>query len=69
MRSGKVLDMVNKAEAHFGLGEWTSIKKHSLCQQLQHEEWMMTAFVQQREKLRLLLRQHGHLMNPAWREE
>ena len=60
---------VNRAESHFGLGEFDKYKiAVEEAKAIPHETWMMTSFAEQVVKLRNLLRKHGHLMNPAWKE-
>jgi hypothetical protein len=60
---------VNKAEAYFGLGEMDNYKKAlETAQAIEHTDWMIKAFEEQRETLGALLKKHGHLMNPAWKE-
>jgi hypothetical protein len=62
--------MVNKAEAHFGLGEMDNYRVAvTTAEALHHEPWMMKAFTDQLDKLRLLLREHGQSLNPAWKED
>ena len=61
---------VNKAEAHFGLGEIEAYKEaKTKAQSIKHADWMMKAFTDEVEKLRILLRKYGDLLNPAWQEK
>ncbi len=61
---------INRAEAHFGLGNFDAFKKSRAdAQQLEHSTWMMEAFDLQIEKLRKLLQAKSDLLNPAWVEE
>ncbi|MGN6436242.1 MAG: TRAFs-binding domain-containing protein [Agriterribacter sp.] len=47
---------VNKAEAHYGLGEMMEYEKAAATAQLiKHEDWMMESFKRQLEKLSLLV--------------
>lgn len=72
----KVLDdeqrfwiQVNKAEAHFGLGEMTAYAE--ACERaggIPHHDWMMKAFTEEIDKLRLLMQQYGHLLPGGWKE-
>lgn len=59
--------LVNKAEAHFGLGQLEEYKKaRTEARAIEHASWMMNSFDQQVNKLRKLLEKHGHLLNPPW---
>ncbi|HEV7330040.1 MAG TPA: tetratricopeptide repeat-containing protein [Flavisolibacter sp.] len=61
--------LVNRAEAHFGLGEMDAYNEAKLqASQLPHEPWMMASFEDQVEKLRVVLQKHGHLLQPVWME-
>lgn len=61
---------VNKAEAHFALGEFEAYGKAvAAARQIDHKPWMMESFEEQVGKLRVLLERNGHLLNPAWREK
>ncbi len=61
---------VNKAEAHFALGEFEEYEKAVAAAKLiDHKPWMMESFEEQVGKLRVLLQINGYLMNPAWKEK
>lgn len=61
---------VNKAEAHFGLGEFDEYKRLvEEAKTMAHKPWMMESFEQQVSKLRVLLEKNGHLLNPPWKEK
>jgi hypothetical protein len=61
---------INRAESHFGLGNFDAYKKSRAdAQQLEHSVWMMQAFDLQIEKLRKLLQAKSDLLNPAWVEQ
>ena len=61
---------VNKAEAHFGLGEMDAYKEaKAKAESIKHADWMMKAFTEEIEKLRILLHTYGGLLNPAWQEK
>ena len=61
--------LASKAEAHFGLGEMELFDMtRTEAQAYQPAAWMMDSFATQIDKLRVLLRRHGHLLSPAWRE-
>lgn len=61
---------VNKAEAHFGLDE---IDAYEAAWQkagtIPHNPWMMKAFTDEVEKLRLLMRKYGNLLPSGWKEK
>ena len=58
---------VNKAEAHFGLGEIEAYKEaKAKAETIKHADWMMKAFTEEVEKLRILLNKYGDLLSPAW---
>lgn len=60
--------LINKAEAHFGLGEFKAFAKaKSEAGKLQHEEWMMESFETQIQKLEHLLKKTGNLLDPPWK--
>ena len=60
---------VNKAEAHFGLGEFEEYQKCvEAAKLIEHKPWMIESFEEQVAKLRILLARNGHLLNPAWKE-
>lgn len=61
---------VNKAEAHFGLGEMAEYNKSvTRAKEIEHTQWMWKAFDDELVELRELLKLHGHLLNPPWRED
>jgi len=61
---------VNKAEAHFGLGEMEAYKEAKAnAASIKHADWMMKAFTDEIEKLSILLNKYGDLLNPAWQEK
>lgn len=60
---------INRAEAHFGLGNFEAYKSsRATAQELEHADWMMEAFDVQIEKLRMLLQAKSDLLNPPWVE-
>ena len=60
---------VNKAEAHFALGEFDEYKKAvDAARLIEHKPWMIESFEEQVAKLRILLERNGHLLNPQWKE-
>jgi len=60
---------VNKAEAHYALGEFEeSDKAIASAKLIEHKPWMMESFEEQKAKLRVLLERNGHLLNPSWKE-
>ncbi len=60
---------VNKAEAHFALGESEDYKRAvDAARLIDHKPWMMDSFEEQRAKLRILLEINGHLHKPPWKE-
>lgn len=59
--------LVNKAEAHYGIGEmaeYEAAKKQA--ETVTHAPWMMKAFTDEVEKLKSLMDTYGHLLQPAW---
>ena len=56
--------MVNKAEAHFALGEtadyYLALNK---AMNIEHTNWMLKSFTDQVEELEGLLKKHGHYIN------
>lgn len=59
--------LVNKAEAHFGLGEIAQYEAaKSQAQAVPHGAWMMKAFTDEVEKLTVLMQKYGHLLQPVW---
>jgi hypothetical protein len=60
---------VNKAECHYALGEMVEYKKAiAAAKEIEHAEWMITAFENQLSKLQSLMKKFGHLLNPPWKE-
>ncbi|NTS43431.1 DUF4071 domain-containing protein [Flavisolibacter sp. BT320] len=58
--------LVNRAEAHFGLGEIEAYEQaKEAAAGLPHEAWMMASFEDQVEKLGVVLQKHGHLLQPV----
>lgn len=58
--------LVNKAEAHFGLGEMDEYKKAiERAREIPHTQWMWKAFEDETIELRELMIKHGHLTNPS----
>ena len=61
---------VNKAEAHFGLGEMDEYKKaDAKAKEFEHTPFMLRAYEDEIIELRELMKKHGHLLNPAWKEK
>ncbi len=61
---------VNKAECHYGLGEMDEYKTAlSAAKEIDHDEWMIKAYHNQQNQLQELLKKHGHLLNPQWKDE
>jgi hypothetical protein len=59
--------LATKAEAHLGLGEMTEYEKaRADAQALGPASWMTETCENQLGKLRALLVQHGHLLDPPW---
>jgi len=62
--------LINKAEAHFGLGEFDAYRKaREQADAIDHADWMMRSLDEQIVKLRKLLIAKGDLLNPKWVEE
>ena len=60
---------VNRAEAHYGIGEIDAYRKaHDEARVLPHKAWMLKAFEDQLKTLRSVLIQRGELLTPAWKE-
>ncbi len=60
---------INKAEAHFGLGEFGDYKNAvEEAKTIEHKPWMIESFEEQVAKLRILLEKNGYLLNPPWKE-
>ena len=63
----KFWTLVNKAEAHFGLGEFEEYKKTiQQATAIPHSDWMMQSFQEQVDKLRVLLDKYGTLLETPW---
>lgn len=61
--------LINKAEAAFGLGDFKTYQTaRKQAEAMEHADWMITAFDEQIERLRKLLKKKGSLMNPKWKE-
>lgn len=61
--------LVNKAEAHFGLGEMQAFREAlARIETMQAEPIVLEVFHAQMSRLRPLMQQFGHLLNPAWKE-
>ncbi len=61
--------MVNKAEAHFGLGQIDAYKQAlETARSIPHEGYMMKIFEGQMETLRTLLTKYGSLLSPPWQQ-
>jgi hypothetical protein len=61
---------INKAEAHFGLGEMEEYKKAlSTAKEIEHPVWRMKAFEEYIDTLRELMKKYGDLLNPSWVEK
>ena len=59
--------LVNKAEAHFGLGEFEEYKKAvEQATTIPHSDWMMQSFREQVNKLHVLLDKYGNLLEAPW---
>ena len=59
--------LVNKAEAHYGLGEMAEYESaKEKAETITHNAWMMKAFVEEVEKLKVLMHNYGHLLQPSW---
>jgi tetratricopeptide (TPR) repeat protein len=59
--------LVNKAEAHFGLGEFDAYREAiEEAKKFPHTDWMFQSFNEQISKLHLLLSKHGHLLETPW---
>lgn len=62
--------LINKAEAHFGLGEFDPYRNaREQANAIDHADWMMRSLDEQIIKLRKLLIAKGDLLNPKWIEE
>jgi hypothetical protein len=59
--------LANKAEAHFGLGEFDDYRKAlTQAQNIEHADWMMQSFQDQVSKLQALLTRYGNLLETPW---
>jgi tetratricopeptide (TPR) repeat protein len=59
--------LVNKAEAHFALGNFKEYEKARLqAEVVDHDDWMMLGFTRQLDELEKVLTKYGHLLRPAW---
>jgi hypothetical protein len=59
--------LVNKAEAHFGLGEFEAYKRAvEQAEKIDHVEWMMQSFKDQVSRLQALLQKYGNLLETPW---
>jgi hypothetical protein len=68
--NGKFWILINKAEAHYGLGEFAEYNKAlASAKAVAHEEYKMKRFENQRIKLQQLLVKYGSLLTPAWMEK
>lgn len=62
--------LANKAEAHYGLGEMNLYKETIAKMDIhQTDAFVMSVFDEQMGKLKPLMNQFGHLLNPAWQGE
>ena len=62
--------LINKAEAHYGLGDMPAyLQALSDAQAAVHEACKMERFESQRQRLRYLLMKQGHLLSPAWADD
>jgi hypothetical protein len=62
--------LVNKAESQFGLGEMDAYKETLLqIEAHQTDQFMLDIFKEQMTKLRPIMQEYGHLLNPAWKED
>ena len=61
--------LVNKAEAHFGLGEIGEYKKAvERTNDIPHTQWMWKAFDDEVVELRELMIKYGQFLKPVWKE-
>lgn len=59
--------LVNRAEAHFGLGNMIAYEEaKEQAEAVEHGIWMMKAFTDEVEKLRVLMKKYGHLLPGGW---
>jgi hypothetical protein len=60
---------INKAEAHFGLGQMEEYKKtDAKARVLNPPRWMLQGYEGQMKDLRIMMNKYGHLLNPPWTE-
>ncbi len=58
---------INKAEAHFGLGEMEEYKiALAKAKEIEHPDWRMNALEEHIGNLRELMKKYGDLLNPPW---
>lgn len=58
---------VNKAEAHFGLGNFDEYRQAiAEAKNINHAEWMFQSFREQIDKLKILLARYGNLLETPW---
>ena len=61
--------LVNKAEAHFGLGEMNEYRQAlEKAKEVNPSDWMMKSFNDQHVLLQGLLTKYSDLLTPAWKE-
>ncbi len=61
---------VNKAEAHFGLGEMEEYKiALAMAKEIEMPDWRFKAFEEHINNLRDLMKKYGDLLNPAWTDK
>src|SRR5690606_504534 len=59
---------VNRAESHFGLGNFDEYNKFlEQGKKIPHPIWMWESFTAQMDKLAIELTKSGHLMEPSWK--
>jgi hypothetical protein len=60
---------INKAEAHFGIGEIEQYKiALATAKEIEHPDWRMKALEEHIGNLRELMKKYGDLLNPPWTE-
>jgi hypothetical protein len=58
---------INKAEAHFGIGEIEEYKSAlAKAKEIEHPDWRMDALEEHIGNLRELMEKYGDLLNPPW---
>jgi tetratricopeptide (TPR) repeat protein len=61
--------LVNKAEAHYGLGEMEEYRQAlEKAKEINPSDWMIKSFNDQHDQLRDLLIKYGNLLDPPWKE-